>query len=44
MKNILVLDTETTGDPFGQPMIYDFGYKIVTPTGEVLKTKKRNRA
>ena len=38
MKNILVLDTETTGD-FGQPMIYDFGYKIVTPTGEVLKTK-----
>lgn len=35
MKNILVLDTETTGD-FGQPMIYDFGYKIVTPQGETL--------
>jgi hypothetical protein len=35
IKNILVLDTETTGD-FGQPMIYDFGYKIVTPEGETL--------
>lgn len=38
IKNILVLDTETTGD-FSQPMIYDFGYKIVTPTGEVLCTR-----
>lgn len=35
MKNILVLDTETTGD-FSQPLIYDFGYKVITPAGEVL--------
>lgn len=38
MKNILVLDTETTGD-FKQPLIYDFGYKIVNPKGQVLFTK-----
>jgi hypothetical protein len=38
MKNILVLDTETTGD-FGQPLIYDFGYKIITPQGQVLFSK-----
>lgn len=37
MRNIVVLDTETTGD-FGQPLIYDFAYKIVSPTGEVLKS------
>ena len=35
MKNILVLDTETTGD-FGSPMIYDLGYKVISPKGEVL--------
>jgi transposase-like protein len=38
MKNILVLDTETTGD-FGQPLIYDFGYKIINPKGQVLFVK-----
>ena len=35
MKNILVLDTETTGD-FGQPLIYDFGYKIIDREGTTL--------
>lgn len=34
-KNILVLDTETTGD-FGQPLIYDFGYRIVDREGTIL--------
>jgi DNA polymerase III epsilon subunit-like protein len=38
MKNILILDTETTGD-FGSPMIYDFGYRIINPQGEVLLTR-----
>ena len=38
MKNILVLDTETTGE-LKQPLIYDFGYKIVSPQGEVLFAK-----
>ncbi len=38
MKNILVLDTETTGD-LKQPLIYDFGYKIINPKGQVLFTK-----
>lgn len=35
IENLLVLDTETTGD-FGQPLIYDFAYKIVTLEGELL--------
>lgn len=35
MKNILILDTETAGD-FGSPLIYDLGYKIITPMGETL--------
>jgi hypothetical protein len=34
-QNILVLDTETTGD-FGQPLIYDFGYRIIDREGTVL--------
>lgn len=34
-KNILVLDTETAGE-ISNPMIYDFGYKIVSPSGEEL--------
>ena len=38
MKNILVFDTETTGE-FGQPLIYDFGYKIISPSGQVLHMK-----
>lgn len=38
MKNILVLDTETAGE-LSNPLIYDFGYKIITPTGEVLVSK-----
>ena len=39
MKNILVLDTETTPN-FYSPFIYDFGYKIVSPDGKELV--KRN--
>ena len=35
MKNILVFDTETAGT-LGQPLIYDFGYCIVSPNGEEL--------
>lgn len=35
MKNILILDTETTLG-FGSPLIYDFGYQIVSPLGIVL--------
>lgn len=38
MKNILVLDTETAGE-LTNPLIYDFGYKIITPKGEVLISK-----
>lgn len=39
MKNILVLDTETTPN-FYSPYIYDFGYKIVSPDG--IELVKRN--
>lgn len=35
MNNLLVLDTETTGD-FSQPLIYDFGYRVVSLDGRVL--------
>lgn len=35
MKNILILDTETTPN-FYSPYIYDFGYQIVSPVGIVL--------
>jgi hypothetical protein len=35
-NNILVFDTETTLGLY-TPLIYDFGYKIITPKGEVLK-------
>ena len=38
MKNIVVLDTETTCG-FATPLIYDFGYVIINPKGEVLLTK-----
>ena len=37
MKNILVLDTETTLG-FGSPLIYDFGYKIIDREGTTLKS------
>lgn len=36
MKNILVLDTETTLG-FGSPLIYDFGYKIIDREGTTIK-------
>lgn len=36
MKNILVLDTETTLG-FGSPLIYDFGYRIIDREGTVIK-------
>lgn len=35
IENILVFDTETTGD-MGAPLIYDFGYRIISPNGAVL--------
>lgn len=38
MKNILVFDTETTGD-FDKPLIYDFAYKIINKKGELLLQK-----
>lgn len=38
MKNIVVLDTETTCG-FATPFIYDFGYVIINSKGEVLLTK-----
>jgi DNA polymerase III epsilon subunit-like protein len=37
IKNIMVFDTETTGE-LGSPLIYDLGYRIISPNGEVLKT------
>lgn len=37
-KNILVFDTETTGQ-LGNPLIYDFGYKIIAPSGETIFSK-----
>lgn len=38
MKNVIVLDTETTND-IDNPLCYDIGYAIVnTESGEVLKT------
>ena len=38
MKNILVFDTETTGN-FDKPLIYDFAYKIINKKGELLYQK-----
>ena len=35
LQNILVFDTETTGD-MGAPLIYDFGYRIISPDGATL--------
>ena len=37
-KNIVVLDTETTGE-LGSPLIYDFGYQIVNLEGGVILEK-----
>lgn len=37
IKNILVFDTETTGE-LGSPLIYDLGYRIISPDGKVLKS------
>ena len=36
-KNIIVLDTETTGD-FKQPLVHDIGYVIIDKDFHILKT------
>lgn len=35
-NNLLLLDTETTGD-FGQPLVHDFGYVIIDKNFNILK-------